>query len=49
MVESNRRVESSLLSKWCQKRVVESCVESSVLYDCHVRVCYKRELKEVQK
>ena len=25
------------------------CVESSVLYDCHARVWYKRELREVQK
>ena len=37
------------MSKRWQARAVEACVEGSVLYDCHVRVWYKRELKEVQK
>ena len=28
---------------------MQACVEISVLYDCHARVWYKRELKKVQK
>ena len=29
--------------------VVVTCMESSVLYDFHTRIWYKRELKEEQK
>ena len=39
----------SLLSIRRQASVVEGCVESSVLYDCHARVWYKRELKGLGK
>ena len=36
------------MSKRWQARVVEACVESSVLYDCQARVWYKRDMKRVQ-
>merc|ERR1711867_105278 len=41
-------LKSSRLSKKWQGRVVEACVESSLLYDCHVRVWYKRDMKRLQ-
>ena len=37
------------MSKRCQARVVEACVESSLLYDCQARVWYKREIDRMQK
>ena len=42
-------LKSSRLSKKWQGRVVEACVESSLLYDCHARVWYKRDMKKLQK
>ena len=42
-------LEKSLLTKRWQAREGQACVESSVLYDRHARVWYKKELKEVQK
>ena len=36
------------MSKKCQARVVEACVESSLLYDCHSRVWYMRDMKRLQ-
>ena len=32
-----------------QARVVEACVESALLFDCHVRVWHVREIKELQQ
>ena len=37
------------MSKKVQARVVEACVESSLLYDCQARVWYKRDVKRLQK
>ena len=42
-------LKGSRLSKRWQGRVVEACVESSLLYDCQVRVWYKRDMKRLQK
>ena len=42
-------LKGSKLSKRWQARVVEACVESSLLYDCGVRVWYKRDLGKLQK
>ena len=39
----------SKLSKRWQARVVEACVESSLLYDSGVRVWYKKDLGKLQK
>ena len=39
---------SSLNKRW-QARIVEACVESSLLYDCQVRVWYKRDMKRLQQ
>merc|ERR1712074_7075 len=41
-------LKGSRLTKRWQGRVVEACVESSLLYDCHVRVWYKRDMKRLQ-
>ena len=41
-------LKGSRMSKRCQARVVQACVESSLLYDCHVRVWYKRDVKRLQ-
>ena len=43
------RLIGSKLSKRMQARVVEACVESTLLFDCHVRVWYVKELKKLQK
>ena len=42
-------LKSSRLTKKWQGRVVEACVESSLLYDCQARVWYKRDVKRLQK
>ena len=42
-------LKGSRLSKRCQARVVEACVECSLLYDCQVRVWYVRDIKRMQK
>ena len=42
-------LKSSRLSKKWQGRVIEACVESSLLYDCQARVWYKRDMKKLQK
>jgi hypothetical protein len=42
-------LNGSRMSKRCQGRVVEACVESSMLYDCQARVWYKKDIKRVQK
>lgn len=42
-------LKGSLLSKRWQARVVEACVESSLLYDCQARMWYKKDVKRLQK
>ena len=42
-------LKGSRMSKKRQARVVEACVESSLLYDCQARVWYKRDIKRLQK
>ena len=42
-------LKSSRLTKKWQGRVVEACVESSLLYDCQARVWYKCDMKRLQK
>ena len=41
-------MSGSRMSKKVQARVVEACVESSLLYDCQVRVWYKKDVKALQ-
>ena len=41
-------LRGSRMSKRGQARVVEVCVESSLLYDCQARVWYRRNLKALQ-
>ena len=41
-------LKGSRLTKRWQGRVVEACVESSLLYDSQVRVWYKRDMKRLQ-
>ena len=33
------------MSKKLQARVVEACVESTLLFDCQIRTWYKKDLK----
>ena len=42
-------LKGSNLSKRWQARIVVACVESSLLYDCQVRVWYKRDVKRLQQ
>ncbi|KAI8486755.1 hypothetical protein Bbelb_355030 [Branchiostoma belcheri] len=42
-------LKGSKMSKREQARVVEACVESSLLYDCQARVWYKRDIDRLQK
>ena len=42
-------LKGTSLSKRWQARVVEACVESSLLYDCQARVWYKRDMKKLQQ
>ena len=42
-------LKGSSLSKRWQGKIVEACVESSLLYDCQVRVWYKRDVKRLQQ
>lgn len=42
-------LKGSRMSKRWQARVIEACVESSLLYDCQARVWYKRDVKRLQK
>ena len=43
------RLRGSRLSKRWQGRIVQACVESSLLYDCQARVWYKREVNKLQR
>ena len=42
-------LNGSRLNKRWQARIVEACVESSLLYDCQARVWYKRDMKRLQQ
>ena len=42
-------LKGSRLSKRWQGKIVEACVESSLLYDCQARVWYKKDVKKLQK
>ena len=42
-------LKGSKMSKRSQGRVVEACVESSLLYDSQVRVWYSRDINKLQK
>ena len=37
------------LSKRWQGRIVQACVESSLLYDCQARVWYKKDVNKLQR
>ena len=41
-------LKGSQLSKRWQARIVQACVESSLMYDCQARVWYKRDMKKLQ-
>ena len=43
------RVKGTRISRRLQARVVEVCVESTMLFDCHVRTWQAGELKKLQK
>ena len=42
-------LKGSCMTRRWQARVVEACVESSLLYDCQTRVWYKRDIDRLQK
>ena len=42
-------LKGSRMSKKWQARVVEACVESSLLYDCSARMWYKKDMKRLQQ
>ena len=44
-----RWLRGSRMSKRCQARVVEACVESSLLYDCQARTWWVKEVKRMQR
>ena len=42
-------LKGSRLSKRWQGRIVQACVESSLLFDCQARVWYKRDVNKLQR
>ena len=42
-------LKGSRLSKRWQERIVQACVERSLLYDCQARVWYKRDVNKLQR
>ena len=42
------RLKGSKMSKHIQARVVEACVESTLLFDCQTRTWQQREIKKLQ-
>ena len=44
-----RQLRGSRISKKVQARVVEACVESTLLFDCQARTWQVRELKRLQQ
>lgn len=49
MVLSKKMVERVFVAYEVGARVVEACGDNSVLYDCHLRIWYNKESKEMQK
>ena len=47
--ENEEVIEVSKLSKKWQGKIVQACVESSLLYDCQARVWYTRDVKWMDK
>ena len=47
--KTKRRLKGSKLSKKMQARIVEACVESTLLFDCQVRTWQIGEMKQLQK
>ena len=43
------QLKHTKLSKRMQAKVVEACLESSLLFDCHTRVWYLSEIKALQR
>ena len=44
-----RWLKGSRLSKRWQGRIVQACLESSLLYDCQAKVWYKRDVNKLQR
>ena len=42
-------LKGSRLTKRWQGRIVQACVESSLLYDCQARVWYKKDVNKLQR
>ena len=42
------RLKGTYLSKRWQARIVEACVESALLFDCQVRMWWKKDMKRLQ-
>ena len=47
-IKVKRQLKHSKMSKKIQARVVEAVVESTMLFDCNVRVWYIRDIKKMQ-
>ena len=48
-IKVKSRLKGSRLSKKTQARIVEACVESTILFDCQARTWRKGEIKKLQK
>ena len=48
MVKVKTQLKRTRLSKCTQARIFEACVESALLFDCHTRVWYVKETKQLQ-
>ena len=46
---TKRRLKGSTLPKKLQARIVEACVESTILFDCQTRPWRDREIKQLQR
>ena len=49
MWKTKKRLKGSTLPKRLQARVVEACVESTMLFDCQTRPWRERDIKQLQK
>ena len=43
-----QQLKRSRLHKRTQARIVQACVESAILFDCHTRVWNKKDIKSLQ-
>ena len=48
-IKVKNQLKGSKMSKKLQARVVEACVESTLLFDCKIRPWYKKDLKKMQQ